>query len=163
MKALGVVLGLLIVGLATLLLVRFSGHAHGPAVGVSAASGGIDPSQAPRPDHPIGAPLTREQEVRQQFAAKRIPFFRFLKENYGNVVIHFAVTDDVDTLDLAVTSADDQTLKTIVENAVSPTAKQYGFRRIRFYTLNPQGSVEPATLVAESTYDDAGHWNTFRK
>lgn len=164
MKVAAVLLGLLIVGAATFLLVRPQGHG-GATVAPSATptESGQDSGQAPRPSQPLDAPLSREDEVRQQFAAKRIPFFRYLHDNWGGVVTHFAVTEEIDTLDLVVSKTDDETLRQVVENAVSPTAKEYGFRRIRFYKLNSPESVKAATLIAESTYDDAGHWNTFRK
>jgi hypothetical protein len=50
-----------------------------------------------------------------------------------------------------------------VREAIAPTARQYGFERVKFYVRNPIGTVEPYRVVAESSWDGAGRWNTFMK
>ena len=94
---------------------------------------------------------------------KRLPFYRFLRQNYGQLIERFSVLEDYDTLDLVVTSGDERTLTGLIQNAIAPSAKQYGFRRVRFYTRNPPKSVDPFTVVAESSEDGSGRWNTFMK
>ena len=63
---------------------------------------------------------------------------------------------------VVVEKADTESITSLVSNAISPTARRFGFRRVKFYTRNPPGSVEPLDLKAEASYDDAGHWNTFK-
>jgi len=168
MKAFAVVVALLIVAALTVLLwprlVPASTPGPFPKLGEGAGSGGATGVvDAPRPTHPLHAPLSREEQVREEFAEKRVSFYRFLRQNYADVVEKFAVIEALDTLDLVVSRDDDETLNRLVEEAVSPSAKDYGFRKIRFYVRNPADSVEPFLLVAESTWDGSGRWNTFRK
>lgn len=168
MKAAGALAGLLIAALAAyLIFVRkpatpATTH-NGSSQSASAGSDTIQPFGGPKPDRPLNTPQTKEEEVREEYARRRLPYYKFLKDNYSDIVKNFAVTENLDTLDLEVTKTDDETLANIISNAVSPTAKQYGFRKVRFYVPNPSNSVQPVTLVAESTYDDAGRWNTFKK
>ncbi len=164
MKLLAAIAGLFVVAIAALLLwPRLAPHpAPVDASGHNALSQ-TSSSEAPRPDRPLEAPRTHEEEVRDEFARKRLPFYRYLHENYGDVIDHFGVTDSLDTLDLVMLKSDDATLQRIVSEAVGPHAQEYGFTHIRFYTPNPPGSPAPATLIAESTYDPSGHWNTFKK
>ncbi len=168
MKALGVLVGLAIVAAAGFLLWPRLNPSHAPAAPavrspLEPGTGTSRSTEAPRPDRPLEAPLNREEELRQQFSEKRIPFYRFLRKNYADVIDRFAVTEDLDALDVVVHKTDDDTLRYVVENAVGPNAKEYGFRKVRFYVANPRGSVEPVTLIAESTVDGTGRWNTFRK
>ena len=167
MKAAGAIAGLLIGAIfAYFLFGRKQIPSAVPSSSDRSVSGSLDSSASsgpPKPDRPINAPLTREEEIRQEFSRKRLPFYKFLRDNYSELIKNFAVTESVDTLDLEVTKSDSETLANIISNAVSPTAKQYGFRKVRFYVPNPPNSVQPVTLVAESTYDDAGRWNTFMK
>jgi hypothetical protein len=162
MKALGAICGLLIVGVAAYFLLRPASPAS-----VRAAPGGTGQSgngtQLRTPDQAIHAPLTHEDEIREELGNKRLPFYRFLREKFGEQIQHFGVTEQLDTLDLQVATADDQTIKYILENAVTPTAKQYGFKKVRFYIPNPPSLSEPMTLVAESTDDGSGQWTTFKK
>ncbi len=101
--------------------------------------------------------------MREELGRRRLPFYRFLRENYSGTVEHFGVTDALDTLDLVVNRSDDATLQGLLSNAVGPNAKEYGFTRVRFYVPNPPGSADPTTLIAEASYDGAGRWNTFKK
>jgi hypothetical protein len=160
--------------LAGILIVVVIAMALIPRLRGGAAASSKSPPQAPspgsssfatppRPDQPINSPKTREEELREELSQKRIPFFRFLRENHGDLIEHFSVLDDYDTLDLVVKRQDDSTLTLLLQNAVAPTAKEYGFRRVRWYVKNPLGSLEPFTIVAESSHDGAGRWNTFRK
>jgi hypothetical protein len=168
MKAAGAIAGLLIAAVAAYFVFGRKPAAPGntlsgtsqTAFSSSDSSGG---SSIPKPDRPLNAPLTKEEETREEFARKRLPFYKFLRDNYSQIIKNFAVTDSLDTLDVEVTKSDDETLANIISNAVSPTAKQYGFRKVRFYVPNPPNSPQPVTLIAESTYDDAGRWNTFKK
>jgi hypothetical protein len=50
-----------------------------------------------------------------------------------------------------------------MREAVSPQARQYGFRRVRFYVRADAGSVDPYRLIAESSCDDTGRWIIYRK
>src|SRR2546423_512447 len=152
MKVLAVLLGFGAVGAAAYFLLR-------PAAPGSAASRpttaqappGFESSPArssapPTLDKPILAPLSQEEEIREAMGRKRIPYYKFLRNNYSEVVRHFAVTDNLDTLDLEVARSDNAMLQTILSNAVAPYARQYGFRKVRFYTANPPRSVQPVTL-----------------
>src|SRR5205823_4908567 len=121
------------------------------------------PVTPPSPSHSLSAPLPPSDAVREDFSKKRLPFYKFLRDKYSPPVEHFAVTEQLDTLDLQVSRGDTETLQFIIANAVAPTAREYGFRKVRFYVANPSGSVQPNTLIAESTDDGTGHWNTFRK
>jgi hypothetical protein len=168
MKVAGAIAGLLI---ASMVAWFVFGHKSAPSSNLSAgtqerADAKQDSSFStaiPKPDRPLNAPQTKEEQVREEFARKRLPFYKFLRDNYSAVIRNFAITESIDTLDLEVTKSDSDTLSNIISNAVSPTAKEYGFRKVRFYVANPPNSVQPVTLVAESTYDDAGRWNTFMK
>lgn len=160
MKALAALLGVLVAaGIAAFLIPRY-GHAPAPTQPRSFDDARID---ARRPEKPIEAPLSRQEEIRQEFSEKRMPFYRRLRERYPDLIQHFGVTDSLDTLDLVVSKADDQTIQSILADAIGPDARQYGFRKVRFYVANPPGSIDPLNLVAESSHDDAGRWNTFRK
>ena len=164
MKVSGAIAGLLIVGVVGFLLYpRIAGPAAPPANARTGASAPESNGQPPSPNRPLDAPRTAEEDVREDYSRKRLPFFRFLRENYGQVIQRFAVTESIDTLDLQVTVTDDESLRRIVSEAVSPTAKQYGFRKVRLFVANPPGNPDPVALIAESTFDDAGRWNTFRK
>ena len=165
MKVVAALLGIAVVaGIGFVLIPR---GARGP--GQTAVASGIEPEavrtarQGPVvPGRQIEAPLSKEEEVRLELSDKRLPFFRNLRERFADTVQHFGVTGDPDTLDLVVEKADNETLQYLITQAVSPTGRQYGFRRVRFFTRNPVGSVEPLNLVAESSYNDAGRWDTFR-
>ena len=169
MKAAGAIAGLLIAAFAAyMIFVRKPPLPTAPSPGSSQpAPSTPDGSQTiggPRPDRPLNAPLPKDEETREEFARRRLPYYKFLKDNYSGLIKSFAVTENLDTLDLEVAKSDDETLRTIISYAVSPTAKQYGFRKVRFYVPNSPNSVQPVTLVAESTFDEAaGKWNTFQK
>jgi hypothetical protein len=164
MKALAVLLGVSVMAVAAFLLLP---RPPAPKPKAQSAQAPESPASrvldAPTPVKSLEPPLTAEEEVRREFARRRLPFYRYLREGYGDIVTHFAVTERIDTLDLVVARDDDATLKRLVAEAVAPSAELYGFRKVRFYRANPPRSVEPLTLVAESTYDEAGRWNTFRK
>src|SRR5690242_16508324 len=119
MRALAAVIGLLIVAAATWLLWP---HLAPSRVGAgSATPSGVQadsaepPSgrvtEAPHPTHPLNAPMTAEEQVRQDLSDNRVPFYRFLRKNYSDVIEHFSVLDTPETLDLVVTRGDDETLK----------------------------------------------------
>lgn len=158
---LGAVIGLLLVGLAGYLALGRKAPATAPQPPVSVPDAGL--SGPPTPAAPVTAPLSREDQLREELGRKRLPFFRFLRDNYGEIIERFSVLEDFDTLDLVVKQADERTLTSIIQQAIAPSAKQYGFRRVRFYTRNPPNSVEPFKVVAESSEDGSGRWNTFMK
>lgn len=165
MKGLAVGIGLLIVAALTLLLwprlapgrIRAGDALPAP----SRAAPGV--TEAPQPERPLEAPRSREEQIREELSQKRLPFYRFLRQNYADLIDRFAVIEALDTLDLVVTRDDDETLNLLVRDVVAPTAREYGFRKIRFLVRNPEDSVEPFRLIAESTDDGSGQWNTFRK
>jgi len=174
MKAVAGVFGAL-VGLAIVAglgFVLFSHPASGPAnAGSRVGRPDFDPSAsatsadagAPRPEQPLSAPLSREAQLRQDLSRKRIPYFRFLHDNFGDTIEHFSVLDDLDTLDLYVSRSDNKTLMDVVQRAVAPRASEYGFRRVRFYVPNPATAATPFAIVAEATDDGSGRWSIFQK
>lgn len=159
----GLVGVLIVVVIAMTVIPRLRGHAGVPGPTAEAATGTNTSSGPPKPDQPLNAPKTREEQLRQDLAQKRVPFFKYLRQNFSDQIDHFSVLDDYDTLDLVVNKSDDQTISTLLQNAIGPSAREYGFRRVRWYTKNAVGSIEPYTIVAESSYDEGGRWNTFRK
>src|SRR5262249_4708691 len=148
MKAAGALVGLLIAGFAAYFI-----FAHKPASKSNAADGSFQTSSTsseggasfggPKPDRPLTAPHTDAEEKREEYARRRLPYYKYLRENWSELIKNFAVTEDLDTLDLEVNKTDSETLSRIVSEAVSPTAKQYGFRKVRFYVPNPTNSVQP--------------------
>jgi hypothetical protein len=157
---LGALIGLLLVGAGAYL--ALGRKPLSPAKNPSAtpiSSGPSSQNQAA----PITAPLGKEEELREELGRKRLPFYRFLRENYGQLIERFSVLQDFDTLDLVVTQADESVLTGLIQHAIAPQAKQYGFRRVRFYVRNAPNSVEPFTVIAESSDDGSGRWNTFMK
>ena len=163
MKALGAIFGFLIVGIGAFILVpRFRAESR-PAAVQNGAESREQPGNPSLPAQRVELPSTPEQEVREEMTRKRLPFFQMLRTKYGKEISSFGVTRAIDTLDLVVTNPDPQAIQALVAGAVSPTAEQYGFRKVRTFIANPTGTVEPLTLVAESTYDGAGRWNTFLK
>lgn len=164
MKALGAVIGFLIAGIVAIVVVpRFRGPSveSGPG-GISGRATALAPGST-LPANRIDLPSTPEQELREETTRKRLPFFQMLRTRFGREISSFGVTHGIDTLDIVVTNPDPQAIQALVAQAVSPTAEQYGFRKVRAFIANPSGTVEPLTLVAESTYDGAGRWNTFLK
>jgi hypothetical protein len=154
-KIVAAILGVLVVGGITAFLIpRLS---RSPSRPVAHADGG----GFALPDKQIEAPRGREEQLKEELTEKRLPFFRELRQQYGDS-IEFRVLGDPDTLDIVVEKADTESLQSLVSNAISPSARRFGFRRVKFYTRNPRGSVEPIELRAEASYDDAGHWNLFR-
>jgi len=162
-KLLAALLGFAIVGIAAVLLYPRLIAPREPSRLPRSTGDRTEVTEAPKPGKALESPRPREEEVREEFSRRRLPFYRFLRANYGKVVEHFGVTQGLDTLDLVVNRTDEETLRTIISMAVGPSAKEYGFRKVRFLAPNPPGSVDPLTLVAESTVDDTGHWNTFKK
>jgi hypothetical protein len=171
MKALagwtGMLVGLLIVGgiayLARPYLMPGRSPAPAPNAGSAASAGSSGQTGAPQPDHPVAIPSTEEERLREELFKQRVPYFKFLTEKYAGVIERFSVPDDHRTLDLVVTRPDETAITGLVEQAVAPSARQYGFRRVRFFMHSPAGSTESLTLVAETTCDGSGRWNTFMK
>jgi hypothetical protein len=165
MKALGVATGLLIAIGVFYLLYILLGRAgrHTPSSPGTRSTISTNLTQAPQPEHPLYVPRSREEEVREKLAEKRLPYFRYLRLNYGGIISQFAVRERLDTLDLVVKQDDDETLRLLIQQAIAPSAQPYGFRKVRFFVRNPITSVEPLSLVAESTLNEQGLWITFRK
>jgi hypothetical protein len=159
---LGALAGLLIVGLGAYFAFGRKAPARSAPPPLPAQSAAAD-AGAPHPGAAVDVPLSKEEKLREELGAKRLPFYRFLRQNYGNLIERFSVLEEFDTLDLVVTQADERTLTALVQQAIAPSAKEYGFRRVRFYTRNGPNSVEPFTVVAESSEDGSGRWNTFMK
>ena len=164
MKIAGVLAGLIITAAVVYFLFLKPKTATGAAPSSnSIASDTSGDGFAPKPNQPIESPRTKQDEIRQEFSQKRLPFYRFLRNNFADAIIHFGVTESIDTLDVQIAKDDDAIMKRVVSEAVGPSAKEYGFRKVRFYVANPKGSVQPVTLIAESALDDSGNWNTFKK
>ncbi len=166
MKVLGAVVGLLIVGsiAAFLLVPRFRSETKEVSVTpVDAPERRTDTARPPVPEKRVEIPDSVEQKLRDDATRRRLPFFQFLRNNYGKEISSFGVTDAIDTLDLVVTNPDTASIQGLIGQAVSPTAEQYGFRKVRVFIANPPGTLEPLKLAAESAYDGAGRWNTFLK
>jgi hypothetical protein len=155
MKAVAVIAGMLFAaGIAALVIPRLN---RAPSQTVARA----DEHRSGLPEKQIETPRSREEELREDLSEKRLPFFRELRKQYGDS-IQFAVLGDPDTLDVVMEKADSESVQSLVSNAISPSGRRYGFRRVKFYTRNPRGSVDPLELKAEASYDEAGHWNLFR-
>jgi hypothetical protein len=84
----------------------------------SGTIGSTDSGSMPKPNQPIESPRTREDETRQEFSRKRLPFYKFLRDNFAEVIQHFAVTESIDTLDVQVAKDDDKILHRILSEAV---------------------------------------------
>jgi hypothetical protein len=158
---LGALAGLLIVGIGAWIAFGRKAPALLPAAPSSTVQAAD--SAAPHAGAPVNVPLSKEEKLKEELGEKRLPFFRFLRQNYGDLIERFSVLEDYDTLDLVVRRADERTLTGLVQQAIAPSAKEYGFRRVRFYTRNAPNAVDPFTVVAESSEDGSGRWNTFMK
>jgi hypothetical protein len=159
MKALGAFVGFLLVAIAALVVVprfRTPGLHERPAPRANEGP-------RPLPEGRIALPPTPDQKLREETTRQRLPFFQSLRARYSREISSFGVTQAIDTLDIVVTDPDPEAIQKVIAGAISPTAGQYGFSKVRTFIANPTGSVEPLKLVAESTYDGAGRWNTFLK
>src|SRR5437763_15387006 len=112
MKAAGALAGLLIAGFAAYLIFARKPAApvnctNGSSQTTSANSDGSPTIGGPKPAHPLNAPQTKEEETREEYARRRLPYYKFLKDNYSDIIKNFAVTENLDTLDLEVTKTDD--------------------------------------------------------
>jgi hypothetical protein len=153
--------GLLAVALGALYLVPRLRAAAGSPVSVGPAATGRD-GFAP-PSERIDPPLSDTDRMRKEIDRQRVPFFHMIHEKYGDQVERASVINAIDTLDLVIKSEDPQNIQWIVQQAIGPTARQYGFEKVKFYVRNPVGTVEPFRVVAESAWDGASRWNTFLK
>ena len=165
MKLMGAVVGLLIVGtIAALLLVpRFRSEPRSAPLTPADAPRQADSTRPPVPGRPVEISDSAQKQLRDDATRRRLPFFQFLRNKYGKEISSFGVTDAIDTLDIVVSNPDTAAIQGLIAQAISPTAEQYGFRKARVFIANPVGTLEPLKLVAESTYDGAGRWNTFLK
>ncbi len=160
MKLAGVVLGLVLVGVAGWYLIPGFLHRTPQAThGSLPAPGGTLPERA----HPLEPPETREEEVRRRFTQERQPLFRFMRERFGSIIVGCAEGEDVDTLDVTLTRNDADTLQTVMTGVVLPYGREYGFRHVRFYIPSPPSSPDPRTLIAEAALSEQGRWTLFPK
>ena len=126
-------------------------------------SGSRDSSGSTSPDSKITIPGSDSQRLRDEIGKKRIPFFHMLSEKFARTIVRASVLDDIDTIDLVIPKPDNETVLGIVQNAILPTARDYGFTRVRFYVRNEVGAIDPYRVIAETTFDGTSHWNTFWK
>src|SRR5579862_4447078 len=161
---LGAAVGLLIVAVLGLLVFRHNVGAGslGKGTGQASPPAPSDSSAPPKPDSAIRAPLSREQQLVADLDRQRTPYYHYLVQNYSDKIQRFWVREEYDTLDLVVNQTDDAALSDLIQRAVAPSAKDYGFRRVRFYS-ETQDSIHPYQLIAEATPDEVGRWNIFRK
>src|SRR2546422_1605783 len=113
MKVLAVLLGFGVVGAVAYFLLRPASPSVKPPAAQTSPGFESGPARSTAPptlDKPIQAPLSQEDEVREAMGRKRIPYYKFLRDNYSEVVRHFVVTDNLDTLDLEIARADNDTL-----------------------------------------------------
>ncbi len=162
MKALAALLGVGLVVVASVLLwprltamTRGSSGVRKPSVETASTAVGNDSA--------LKAPLTADEQKREELATQRVPFYRMLRADFPDLVVRFGVTESLDTLDLVVSGEEPARITAVVDNAVAPSAAKYGFRRVRFLVANPPHSIEPFRVVAESADDGSGNWNTFLK
>lgn len=166
MRVVAVLLGVALAGVvAWVVWPRALGRAPRPEAG-SSAQAPYSSSEPPGPvrlERAIRAPRTVEEEVREQLSEKRLPYFRQLRRDFPDLILRFGVTEAPDTLDLVIARDDNELIQRVVQYAVSPNARDYGFRRVNIYVPAPEGALDPFVKVAEATVDDAGNWRTWKK
>jgi hypothetical protein len=160
--AAGAVVGLVLVSLVALYLVpRLKAGSNNSPSSTQVSAG--DNRATGVPSERLDVPKSETERLKGEVERKRIPFFQMIHDRFGDQIERASVLDDVDTLDLVVKKGDPDTVQGLVQNAVGPTARQYGFERVRFYVSNPISKVEPYKIVAESSWDGSSRWNTFLK
>jgi hypothetical protein len=157
----GVIVGLSIVVFAALYVIpKLQSKPGSPGSGTpTSTTGGGSGLSGGR----IETPASDTERMKKEIDRKRIPFFRMIHDNHSDKIVRASVLDDIDTLDLVVKKGDADSVQWIVQNAVGPTAREYGFERVRFYVANPLSKTEPYSIVAESSWDGSTRWNTFLK
>ena len=156
----GVIVGLVIVALAAFVLM---GRMKPGAAPVRADNGPAESSGPTAPSERINTPKSEDERMKAEIERKRLPYFKLLHDRFSEQIERAFVLDDIDTLDLIVKKGDQDTVQWLVQNAVGPTAREYGFERVRFYVDNPLNRTEPFKIVAESAWDGSTRWNTFLK
>ncbi len=143
-----------------------SGSANNSAGGTSSlppitATGMPDSNGLPN----LAPPKTDEQRAIEDYERQRAPFYTFLRDRCGKLVIEGKpALDDRSVLTLYCTRTDNAIITDILKQIVQPYAYSYGFRHIRFYLPNPQGSVERYHLAAEANWDEQTRtWQAFYK
>lgn len=159
----GALVGLLLVGAVGYLLLRPPAPAKSDSPGAGSSSASGHNGGVPHPDKPIEAIKSKDDLMKEDLAKRRIPYYRFLHQNFDDSIEHFSVLDDYDTLDVVLKSGDNAILMHVLQKGIAPTAKEYGFRRARFYTRNAPTDPQPLTLLAEASEDGTGRWNAFMK
>lgn len=111
----------------------------------------------------VAVPVTADEKMREDQQARRMPFYRGLRQSFANEILSFGVADEQDTLDVVLATEEPAHIAELVQQAFAPSAYDYGFRRVRFFVRNPAGSTNILRKVAETTRDETGNWNTFLK
>lgn len=125
------------------------------------ASGMPDSSGLPN----LAPPKTEEQRAIEDYERQRAPFYTFLRDRCGQLVIEGKpALDDRSVLTLYCARTDNAIITDILKQIVQPYAYSYGFRHVRFYFPNPKGSVEHYHLAAEANWDEQTRtWQAFYK
>lgn len=112
----------------------------------------------------IPIPHTSEQQEHEAREAKRAPFYSQLKQDAGDLLTDVKPADEDSAALIVYLSSDDgdQAL-TLLQNIVTPNARQYGFNRVRCYLPNPPGVADRYRFHAEATLGQDGVWHIFLK
>lgn len=149
--------------LAGVLLAVAAGWVLGPRLLPGAGRTSQEPARpsAPGLEAPVPVPIEAAERERQRLSEQRVPFYRELRAKWSHAIERFAVLDEQDTLLVVVTRSDDDAVRALVEQAIAPSARQYGFRRARLMTADPVSGAEPYRLIAEASCDDTGRWTVY--
>ncbi len=113
---------------------------------------------------PIAPPRNSQQREAESIEARRAPYYRWLREKFGDVLADEQPNpSDAATLDLTTSRYDVRFPLYLVAQAVQPYADQYGFDHVRIFQPNPAGSVERYRFDSEASPDRNGAWHTFAK
>lgn len=115
-------------------------------------------SNSPR----IEVPRSNAQREHDDLEAKRGPFYDWIRKNMKDVLVGWEPSaSDPATLDLYLGRDDPSRIPWLMQNLVTVYAHQYGFDHVRFFL--PTNTSDHWRLDSESSFDDTGTWNTFRK
>ncbi len=175
MKRIAQSLVLLIIALVSgLLLYRAAAPRLLPPIPVAEPSASLPPSSARHetatasvpvlPDAPIAPPKSTQQHEAQSIETRRRPYYRWLREKFGDVLEDERPSSgDSATLDLTTSRYDPQLVLYLVAHAVQPNADQFGFDHVRIFQPNPPGSLERVKFDSEASPDGNGIWHAFAK
>jgi hypothetical protein len=115
-------------------------------------------------DRPVEPPRTTEQREKEDIEARRGPYYSWIKRTLGDRLDGWQPAhDDPATLELYLMRNDPRMITRLLEVAVQPYARQYGFVHVRLFLPNPPGSVDRYRLYAEANPDENGAWHAFIK